>query len=81
MRISYLRRTDRQTDGEKSALVELRFAAKNLLNDIVHVNRQTEQTILFSCEAQLNKCTFVSVRPSVRLKTEFLTVWSAYESL
>ena len=28
MRISYLRRTDRRTDREKSALVELRFAAK-----------------------------------------------------
>ena len=27
--IQFWRRTDRQTDGEKSALVELRFAAKN----------------------------------------------------
>ena len=29
MRIAYLRRTDRQTDRGTSALVELRFAAKN----------------------------------------------------
>ena len=39
---------------------------------------------IFSCEAQLNPCTFVSVCPSVRLsvcfKTEFLTVWSAYDN-
>ena len=36
MRIAYLRRTDgrtdRQTDREKSALVELRFAAKNIFS-------------------------------------------------
>ena len=30
MRIAYLRRTDGQTDRDKSALVELRFAAKKL---------------------------------------------------
>ena len=29
MKYCVLRRTDRQTDGDKSALVELRFAAKN----------------------------------------------------
>ena len=37
---------------------------------------------IFSCEAQLNTCTCaVSIRPSFRLKTEFLIVWSAYDSL
>ena len=38
---------------------------------------------IFSCEEQLNKCTFVSVCPSVclsvRFKTEFINVWSAYD--
>ena len=38
---------------------------------------------IFSCEAQLNKSTFVSVCPSVclsvRFKTEFNNVWSAYD--
>ena len=40
--------------------------------------------LIFSREAQLNKCTFLSVClsvcPSVS-KTEFLIVWSAYDSL
>ena len=35
----------------------------------------------FSCEAQLNKCTFLSVCLSVRFKTEFLTVFPAYDIL
>ena len=39
---------------------------------------------IFNCEAQLNKCTFLSVClsvcPSVS-KTEFLIVWSAYDNL
>ena len=54
MRISYLKRTDRQTDGEKSALVELRFAAKNLGGQreeehqvVNHVQREQHQSYLF----------------------------------
>ena len=43
-----------------------------------------EMLDVFSCEAQLNKCTFLSVClsvcPSVS-KTEFLIVWSAYDNL
>ena len=40
--------------------------------------------LIFSCEAQLNKYTFLSVCPSVRLsvsKTELFIVWSSYDSL
>ena len=49
-------------------------------------NNQTKMTnrsrIIFSCEAQLNTCTCaLSVRLSVRLKTEFLTVFPAYDIL
>ena len=36
---------------------------------------------IFSCEVQLNMCTFVSVCLCVRFKTEFLAFWSALNSL
>ena len=37
-------------------------------------------SFIFSCEAQLNKCTCVSVHPSV-VKTEFSELMTTYDSI
>ena len=45
MRNSVLKRTDGQTDGEKSALVELRFAAKNVSQNLPQILQNLNSTM------------------------------------